>query len=375
VDLAERLSEAARGAGFDLAGIAPIAPPPDAERFRAWIADGRHADMDWLERNAERIADPRAVLSDARWMLVVGLGHARAAHELEGGGRIARYALGRDYHNLIGKRLKRLARELVGAGLARRARVIVDAGPLLERSHAAVAGVGFPSKAANLLHRRLGPWFFLGELLLDTGSEDPTPAADRSDALGSCGTCTACLDACPTQAITAPGQVDARLCISYQTIENRGAIPPELRARIGEWVFGCDVCSEVCPFGTRAPDASERFGEHPGQAGTRLADWLGIPEEAAFRARFEGSPLRRPGRGGLLRNAALVLGNRPSDAGRTALERALGDSDPRVRAAAGWALVAGHGADVGSRAAVERAAAREHDEATRADLLASLDRA
>ena len=368
---APELLEAAAEAGFERVGLAPLLPPPDAGRFRAWIARGEHAGLEWIERQADRIADPRLVLPDGRWILVVGVGHARAAGRLPGGARVARYALGRDYHNVVGKRLRRLGRRLVERGLARRARDVVDAGPVLERSHAARAGLGFASKAANLLDRQLGPWFFLGELLLDTG--DAPVDHEAAPALGSCGTCTACIDACPTEAIVEPGRVDARRCISYHTIENRGGVPRELRASIGDWVFGCDVCSEVCPFGARAPDASGTFGDHGALEGARLADWLGIGSDAEFRARFEGSPLRRPGWTGLRRNAAIVLGNRPGEDGRAALEAALEAAEPLVRAAAGWALARAHGADAGVRVRLEAARDREPDPAARADLSASLD--
>lgn len=368
---AAALAEEALELGFDLVGLAPLAPPPDAERFRAWMAQGHHADMDWLERQADRITDPARILPEGTCLLVVGLGHARRAGQLEGGGRVARYALGRDYHNLIGKRLKRLVRRLgerVGAG---RARTIVDAGPLLERSHAAEAGLGFRSKAANLLHHRYGPWFFLGEVLVEIEGFEPPPAAP---APGSCGTCTACLDVCPTGAIVDAGVVDAGRCISYHTIENRGSVPEDLRASFGEWAFGCDLCSEVCPFGTRSPDRSQVWGEHPGLDGARLVDWLEL-DDARVRERFEGSPLRRPGALGLARNAALALGNAPSDEGRDALLRALaGHPSPIVRETAGWALAQGHGEDAGLRPALERAVAREDDPEARAALRRHLDR-
>ncbi|QDU69218.1 tRNA epoxyqueuosine(34) reductase QueG [Engelhardtia mirabilis] len=341
--------------GFDLAGVAPLRPPRAAGHFAAWLEAGHNADMDWLERNAERIADPRRVLPAGRSILAVGLGHGRGAVGLEGGGRVARYAAGRDYHNLVGKRLRKLARTLKERGLVGHARSIVDAGPLLERSHAAEAGLGFESKAANLLHRDLGPWFFLGELLLEEELE-PTTAP----ALGSCGTCTACIDACPTAAILEPGVVDARRCISYQTIENRGAVPAELRPQMGSWVFGCDVCSEICPWGHRAPDRSALFGTHREVEGGSVIEWLRIPE-GAFAERFEGSPLRRPGREGLARNAATVLGNAPSDAGREALTAALEHDSSLVREAAGWSLARAHGDEAGVAARLEAAARRETD--------------
>ena len=369
--------ELAREAGFELAGLTPLAPPPDAGRFQAWLEDGCQADMAWLERQAEHIVAPHFQLEPGSWMLVLGLPHARPPGEQPGGGRVARYALGRDYHNVFGKRLRKLARELSNRNLIRRSRKVVDAGPLLERSHARAAGIGFSSKAGNLLHRRFGPWLFLGELAFESTAKiaEPDPEAPRGpDALGSCGTCRACLDACPTQAITEPGRIDARLCLSYQTIENRGAIPHPLRAALDDWVFGCDVCSEVCPFGSRAPDASATFGEHPALDGARLADWFGIGSQPEFEQRFEGSPLRRPRRSGLLRNAAMVLGNRPSDLGRQALEGALEDTEPLVRAAAVWGILVGHGEEAGVRDAAERAAHRETDAGALTDMRESLDR-
>ncbi len=385
----QRTLELARGVGFDLAGLAPLAPPPDAERFERWLALGRHADMDWFARQRERILDPSRILPSGKSLLVLGLAHSRAAVELPGGGRVARYAAGRDYHNLIGRLLRKLARRLAAEGLVDRSRAIVDAGPLLERSHAAVAGLGVPSKAANLLHPRFGPWFFLAELVVDAELE-PTPAPEPvGERLVACGSCTACIDACPTAAIVAPGEVDARRCISYLTIENRGPVPRELRARIGPWAFGCDVCSEVCPWGHDAPDLAERFGLHPGiadPAASEPASHSGIPGSGVpgligwlelgsrFSERLNGSPLQRPKREGLARNAALTLASLRSDAGRKALVRALaGDPSPVVRAACGWALGHGHRADAGIREALEAAHAREPDPAARADLRLTLD--
>ena len=365
---AELVLEIASEAGFDLAGIAPLAPPPALPRFRSWLAAGRHADMEWLRASAELIADPRSLLPEGRSLLVVGLGHARPAQVLPGGGRVARYAAGRDYHNVVGRRLRRLARRLAAAGLGGAWRKVVDAGPLLERSHASVAGLGFESKAANLLHHRLGPWFFLGELLLE---EELEPSA--GPAPGSCGTCTACLDACPTSAILSPGVVDSRLCLSYHTIENRGSVPEELREAAGQWAFGCDVCSEVCPFGARAPDKSAAFGTHPA-LGRSLVDWL-RHDPAQHAELFEGSALRRAQRSGLARNAALALAAHPSEEGRQALRAALElDPSARVREAAGWALARAHGLDQGTAAALERAAAQEADPAARADLERSRER-
>lgn len=369
------LIETALEAGFDLAAVVPLAPPPAAERFRTWLEAGHHAGMAWLERQAERIADPRALVPGARTLLAVGLGHSRPPVQLADGARIARYAAGRDYHNVLTKRLRKLARALRDRGETEAFRAIVDAGPLLERSHAAAAGLGFESKAANLLHPRWGPWFFLGELLLET----PWEAVEPGPAPGSCGTCTACLDACPTAALLEPGVLNAERCISYQTIEHRGWAPRELRADFGPWAFGCDVCSEVCPFGKRAPDVSERFGDHPAVAQGRLVEWLGLNrreqgEPGRFAAQFEGSPLRRPGPAGLARNAAVALGNLPpTPEARAALLEALADPAPEVRVSAAWALARRYGADAPVVRALEAAAADEVDPAAREDLQKSAD--
>jgi epoxyqueuosine reductase len=247
VDATRLALELALESGFDLAGVAPLGPPPDLERLDAWLAAGRNAGLTWMARDRDRIADPRGLLPRGRAMLVLGLGHSRPAPALPDGTRVARYALGRDYHNVVGRMLRKLRSRLVEAGLFARDqpfRKIVDAGPLMERSHAAQAGLGFASKAANLLHPRFGPWFFLGELLVER-ELDPTPTPPA----GSCGTCRLCLDACPTDAIVAPGVVDARRCISHLTIEHEGPVPDSLRALLGGWAFGCVVCSEVCPWG------------------------------------------------------------------------------------------------------------------------------
>jgi len=373
VDPQALVLDLARELGFDLAGIAPLAPPPDAARFERWLDEGHHGSMGYLERFRDRIVDPGGILPGGRSMLVVGLGHSRPEFALADGARVARYAAGRDYHNVLRRKLRKLARRLQQEGLVQDYRSIVDAGPLMERSHAAAAGVGFESKAANLLHPSFGPWFFLGELLLDVELE-PTgpPEALESPPLGSCGTCTACLDACPTGAILEPGLVHSPTCLSYQTIEQRGSIPRAMREHMSDWVFGCDVCSEVCPWGRSAPDVSARYGVHPALAEGGLVRWLSVGDE--FLASFEGSPLRRPGRAGLARNAAIGLGHRPSEEGRRALLQALDfDPEPLVREAAAWSLSRGFGADHGTRAALEAALARETDSAAQADIRASLD--
>ncbi|MFT7668727.1 MAG: epoxyqueuosine reductase [Planctomycetota bacterium] len=375
MDRTQLAFEIAHSLGFELSGATPLAPPKRAEEFEAWLAEGHHGSMDYLERQKSRILDPGAILEQGRSLLVVGLGHSRAPIELPGGARVARYAAGRDYHNWISKRLGNLRRKLDQEGFSGPFRGIVDAGPLMERSHAAQAGLGAESKAANLLAPDFGPWFFLGELLMGEELEPTAPAQN----LPNCGTCTACIDECPTGAIVAPGQVDARRCISYLTIEERGPIAHELRAEIGPWVFGCDVCSEVCPWGTKAPDKSSLFGTHPmleaegdEPEDSPIIAWL--VESDDFRERFNGSPLQRPRREGLARNAAIVLGNLPSEAGRAALLQALANDDsPIVRAASGWALAHGYANDEGVPAALGAALGCETDEVALADLQRSLD--
>ena len=368
MDRREELEEHARAVGFDLFGVAPAAPPPEGERFQAWLDKGHHADMDWLERNRERILDPRLTLPEARSVVVLGFAHSRAPVELPGGGRVARYAAGRDYHNVMGRMLRKLARRLSDAGFTGPARQIVDAGPLLERSHAALAGIGFQSKAANLLHPEFGPWFFLSELLIAEEIE-PTTAP----VIGSCGTCTACLDACPTDALLEPGVLDSSRCISYQTIENKGPIPRELHEDLGDWVFGCDVCSEVCPWGKDAPDLSERFGLHASLEDRPLITWLEDP--LPFKERYEGSPLQRPKRAGLARNAAIVLGNLGGTEAQGVLLNALSfDPDALVREAAGLSLARAYGEDPQTRRALEGAVPQEPDQRVQEELRAARER-
>lgn len=366
----ERAIEIARELGFDLAGVAPCEPPPDAARFESWLSRGLHGGLPYLEQGRARIVDPRRLFPAGKSLLVVGLAHSRPAIDLAergraGGGRVARYAAGRDYHGKLLKLLRRLARRLQAEGICDERRAAVDAVPLLERSHAARAGLGFPSKAANLLHPRFGPWFFLGELIVDRELE-PTASVPN----GSCGTCRACIDACPTQAILEPGLVDAGRCISFHTIESRGLAPREQRASIGAWAFGCDICSEVCPWGKTAPDVSARFGENRAVSELGLLDWLAERDEQAPWT--DATALRRPGRAGLARNAAIALGATPSDEGREGLLRALeSDESPTVRAAAGWSLSFAHRADHGVPQALARAATRETDPVAAADLRTS----
>jgi epoxyqueuosine reductase len=253
-----------------------------------------------------------------------------------GQGKVSRYAWGQDYHELIWQLLSELAAWLEDESPGSRVRGVVDTAPLLEREFAQLAGLGWIGKNTLLLNRELGSWFFLAALLTDVELEYDEPyAADH------CGTCTACLDACPTDAFVAPYVLDARKCISYLTIEHRSSIPADLREGIGDWLFGCDVCQDVCPWNTREHNAAHTeeptFQPAEGMDPVDLIALFDL-DDKAFRARFRHTPLWRAKRGGLLRNAAIVLGNRPTEAAIQALTRGLHDTESLVREACQWAL-------------------------------------
>ena len=332
-----RIREKAGALGFARAGVAAIAPLEAADRYAAWIAAGMHGGMDWLAPAdaLERRADPARILDGVRSVVCVALCHDPGAQPERDArtGRIARYAAGDDYHALMKEKLGALAAFVEETLPGARALWYSDTGAILERGWAERAGLGWVGKHSGLLSEDLGSWFLLGEILVDQVLEADLPVARER-----CGTCTRCLDVCPTRAIVAPYQVDARLCISYLTIEHRGVIPRELRASVGDWIFGCDLCQEVCPWNRFAPAARDaRLRARP------LADWtlerfLEL-DEPAFAALFAGSPVRRTGRDGFLRNVCVALGNRRDVAAASALVRALAtDPDWLVRAHAAWAL-------------------------------------
>jgi epoxyqueuosine reductase len=302
--------------------------------------------MGYLERGQPSFADLRDWKPWVRGALLFALPYARAAGGFRGGGRVARYALGRDYHHVLGRRLQKLGRALRARGICSRYRAVVDAAPVLEREWAIRGAVGFRGKNTLLLHPRHGPWVLLGELLLDADMPAWAPPPDRT---ADCGSCTRCLDACPTRAFDAAYLLDPRRCISYLTIEARGPIPPALRPALGDWVFGCDVCLEVCPFGAHAGDFASSWSLHPALTQLRLEDLPTLTPEV-FNRLFTGSPLRRAGSEGMARNAVVVLGN--LGRGGEALAAALaGHPSPLVRGHAAWAL----GRQRGSRSALETA--------------------
>lgn len=357
--LASALKAEARRQGFDLAGITSPDPPPHLLTYRRWLEAGRHGDMGYLaaERALTRRADPRELLPECRSILFVGMNYLPATEPSTAGGRVAAYALGRDYHAVLPARLEAVVEWLqseVGGPVPHR--IHTDTAPILERDLAQRAGIGWIGKNTCLINPRLGSYFLLGEALLGVDlAFDPPFTTDH------CGTCTRCLDACPTACILSDRTIDARRCISYLTIESRGPIPLDLRPAIGDWLFGCDVCQEVCPWNRRFarptsdPDVRPR-GKLRAPAPARL---LAL-DRSAFGKAFKGSAVTRAKRGGLLRNAAVVAANRGDRRALPALCRALlDDEEPLVRRHAAWALgqIGGNKA----RSSLVQAAASEPD--------------
>ncbi len=330
------IKEQAHTLGFELAGIARATPADHFAEFRAWLDKGYAGEMDYMSRQAEARRHPASILPAVRSVVMVGMNYKPNLDTNEpppGQGRIARYARGTDYHRVLWARLNQLLAWVQQQRPSCQGRGVVDTAPLLERDFARRAGLGWFGKNTMLLNKRLGSYFFLGALLLDLELE-PDPLHDTSH----CGRCTACLDACPTQAFVAPGVLDSRRCISYLTIELRGPVPEELRPGLGDWIFGCDVCQEVCPWNHKSPSSREpAFVPRPELEAADPIELLGLSEEE-FRRRFRGTALMRAKRRGVLRNAALVLGNRGDPAALPALHRALHDSEPLIREAAEWAI-------------------------------------
>jgi epoxyqueuosine reductase len=326
----------ARSIGFHLVGITTPEPFPQAELdITHWLGEGHQGDMAWLNAARTRLATrPRELLPEARSLIVVGVAYRTVEPEPGPGGRLARYAWGRDYHAAMKDRLRQLATFLSArVDRAVRSRVFVDDGPLVERDAALRAGLGFRGKNTNLL-TPIGSYVFLGALLTDLVLEIDEPV--RKD----CGSCRLCIEACPTDALETPYHLAAERCIAYLTIEHRGPIAEDLRPRLGEWVFGCDVCQEVCPYNASSRGRPRGWTEFEPRGGTRLElEALVAMDDGAFRESFRGSPIKRAKRRGLARNAALALGNTGHADARPLLERtASEDPDPVVRDAAAWAM-------------------------------------
>ena len=320
--------------GFAHIGIAPAVTPTGFHRLLQWIDNGHNADMQWVERRKEAYRHPDGVMQGTRSVIMAAMNYNDGATPA-GGGRVARYAWGSaDYHDVLKPRLQQLAAIVKAEFQTARTRVIIDTAPLLERDFARIAGIGWFGKNTMLISRSIGSYFFLGAILTDIELEYDKPVDQNY-----CGTCTRCLDACPTDAFPEPGVLDARRCISYLTIEHRkDAIPQDLRNGIGEWLFGCDICQDVCPWNRFAPDETLAEFQHVASMNPVDCRELLTLTAGEFRTRFSGSPLSRPGRAGLLRNAAIVLGNAKDLYAQQDLIVAIDDAEPLIRGAAAWAL-------------------------------------
>ena len=349
--------------GFDLVGVAPAQETRTAEFYADWLARGFAGEMNYLHRHLEKKMDPRHVLPSARSILSVGMNYFTSNIPPEKQrdssiGIISRYAWGADYHDVIQHKLNCLLKFIQSESKHDvHGKIYVDTGPILEREISHNAGIGFFGKNTNIIHRQLGSWFFIGEILLDIKLDyNETPPKGR------CGTCTRCIDACPTGALVAPYTLDARRCIAYLTIELKGSIPKTLRPLMGNRIFGCDVCQEVCPWndfffrkcakpsresgtasakknknGRARPTQERNYQQRQDVIAPSLLSLMKL-SDSEFRERFAGSPIQRAKRRGLLRNVAIALGNWGHPDAINALVQALHDSEPLIRGHAAWAL-------------------------------------
>lgn len=335
--LETRLRTEAYALGFDTVGITvPGAIAEAAPRLQLFLEAGRHGTMAWMETRAEERAHPNALWPDARAAIVVGLSYSPAinpltALERRDRGTISVYARGADYHDVLKKRLKRLARQLAEREDCA-VKVFVDTAPLMEKPLAAAAGLGWQGKHTNLVSRTHGSWLFLGVILTARPLHADTPESDH------CGSCRRCLDVCPTDAFPAPYELDARRCISYLTIEHKGHIPRPFRAPMGNRIYGCDDCLAVCPWNKFAGTAREaKFWARAELRAPKLAD-LAALDDAGFREVFSGSPIKRTGRDRFVRNVLIAVGNSGDPSLASSARARLGDGSPLVRAMAVWAL-------------------------------------
>jgi epoxyqueuosine reductase len=334
----EAIRQRARELGFDDCRFTSAAAPEHAAQFQRWLADGQHGEMAWLARNAAKRVEPRLVLAEAKSVITLAVSYAGkeevfSKHCSLNTGVIARYARYADYHDVLAAPLRALTGFVdAQGGTGARSLWYVDTGPLLERDLAQRAGLGFVGKHTSLISRRLGNWFFLAEIITTLELEPDAPEPNR------CGSCTRCLAACPTEAITAPFQLDARRCISYLTIELKGAIPVELRPAVGNRIYGCDDCLAVCPWNKFA--AEGRLMRDHARADLAQPDLLELLalDDAGFKRRFAGTPMLRTKRRGVLRNVCVALGNVGDASALPALEKAAADPEPLIAEHARWAI-------------------------------------
>ena len=410
MSLTARIKSEARRIGFDLVGVLPVGPSLTHDFYQNWLAQGYAGEMAYLERHAKLKADLGLLAPGARAAIVLAINYHHPAPPSPQTappwwGRISRYAWGRDYHDVLQEKLTALG-DFIQTQVAHPVRCwsYVDSAPVMERELAARAGLGWVGKHGVVIHWQQGSWLFIAELLVDLPLEyDPPPPAGKALNTGqtppagslslpfreSCGSCRACMDACPTGAIVAEKTVDSRRCISYHTIELKGPIPAAFRPQLGTWVFGCDICQDVCPWNRRAPDSKARdFAPANARATPSLLKLLAL-DEAGFRQEFAGTPLVRTKRRGLLRNGAIVLGNQLAAAKKEAalspgdeaqahgkkdailealqiLYRCLQDAEPLIRGAAAWAL--GQAGINAAQNALQQARQNENDPYVRQEI-------
>lgn len=333
--LSAAIKEAGASIGFDVVKIAAAVSPPGYHPLLEWLANGYAADMDWMGRRSDAYEHPGGVLPETRSVVMVALNYHNADPDtVESSARISRYAWGtEDYHSVLRRRLKQLVATIRQHRPDSRSRAVVDTAPLLERDFARLAGIGWFGKNTMLISREIGSWFFIGAILTTE-----TLAYDGPFEADFCGNCTKCLDACPTDAFPEPHVLDANRCISYLTIERRNKqIPEELRNGIGDWIFGCDICQEVCPWNRFAPDESlPEFRMREELKGLNIVDLLSL-SESTFQQRFAKTPLERTGRDVIVRNAAIVAGNQKLVEAVPVLQTLTSDASKLVRNAAEWA--------------------------------------
>lgn len=337
--LTQQIQAHANQLGFELVGVTPAAHSETIARYREWIENGYAGKMHYLEKHLSLKTDVRQLLAEAKSVISLAMNYytldpPKALAQDPGRGQISRYAWGDDYHELIRERLLELVTFIKQTAESElKTRVCVDTAPIIEREYAQKAGIGWIGKNTNLIHWRSGSWYFLAEVLVNIALESDTP-----ELRGSCGTCTRCIEACPTDAIIEPNLLDSRLCISYLTIELKESIPKALRPEIGNWIFGCDICQEVCPWNSKAVSTTEPgFQPRDGNLAPKLLSLVGMTQEQ-FSRQFKGSPIKRAKRRGFLRNVLVAIGNWGTQRAVPALKDALADDEPLVRSHAAWAL-------------------------------------
>ena len=337
--LTHQIHQRANELGFELVGITPAVQSETIARYRQWIESGYAGKMNYLKRHLPLKTDVRQLLAEAKSVVSLAMNYytldpPKALANDPARGQISRYAWGDDYHDVIRQRLSELVDFMKRAAETElKTRVCVDTAPIIEREYAQKAGIGWIAKNTNLIHWRSGSWYFLAEVLINIDLESEAPPLR-----GSCGTCTRCIEACPTDAIIEPNLLDSRLCISYLTIELKESIPEVLRPKIGNLIFGCDICQEVCPWNSKAvPTDEPAFQPRDGNLTPQLLSLIGMTQQE-FSRRFKGSPIKRAKRRGFLRNVLVAIGNWGEPRAVPPLKDALADDEPLVRSHAAWAL-------------------------------------